>query len=65
MDQSGLFRTAYNPTALHGKSKGKNQTITLEAATDVNRGSQWLVLCRPQGVMEVNFAQSWAPLAGD
>ncbi|KAF8520929.1 CPSF A subunit region-domain-containing protein [Hysterangium stoloniferum] len=52
-DQTGLFKLANNPGATHGKSKLKGQTTTLEAATDASRGTQWLMLCRPQGVMEI------------
>ena len=38
--------------------KGKNVTSSLEAAVDAQRGSQWLVLCRPQGVVEVRVFAS-------
>ncbi|GJJ10703.1 hypothetical protein Clacol_004930 [Clathrus columnatus] len=52
-DQANLLKLGYNPTSVQSKNKGKGQTTTLEAATDANRGTQWLVLCRPQGIMEI------------
>ena len=32
----------------------EDKTATLESTLDPSRGSQWLVLCRPQGVIEVS-----------
>lgn len=48
-----LLNVALNPNAPPSKGKAKSQTTTLEAATDSTRGTQWLLLVRPQGVMEV------------
>ncbi len=39
-----------------GIGKSKTSTASLEATVDPQRGSQWLFLCRPQGVIEVLFS---------
>ncbi|KAH7107502.1 CPSF A subunit region-domain-containing protein [Auriculariales sp. MPI-PUGE-AT-0066] len=47
-DQSGLFKVA----ARKGSTQG-TAAMTIETAMDEGRGSQWLLLCRPQGVIEI------------
>ncbi len=62
MDQSGVFEVQSNPSVpaaaekVDGTGKSKTSTASLEATVDPQRGSQWLVLCRPQGVIEVLFS---------
>lgn len=51
-----MFELGVNPTppsSASGDSKQKNATASLESAVDAQRGTQWLILCRPQGVIEV------------
>lgn len=53
-DQSGIFQSQGAATSLGASNaRSKSVTLSLEAAVDSKRGSQWLILCRPQGVMEV------------
>ncbi len=56
-DKTGLFllipNTLYVPPGSSSKAKSA-ATSSLEAATDANRGTQWLILTRPQGVVEVS-----------
>ncbi|KAL5476911.1 CFT1 [Sanghuangporus weigelae] len=55
-DRSGLFELDVNPSpppSASGDSKQKNSTASLESAVDAQRGTQWLILCRPQGVVEI------------
>ncbi|EJD52944.1 hypothetical protein AURDEDRAFT_81080 [Auricularia subglabra TFB-10046 SS5] len=52
-DHSGLFQVG-TARSLKGKEKANAPaSTTIEAAMDEGRGSQWLVLCRPQGVVEI------------
>ncbi|KLO09211.1 cleavage factor protein [Schizopora paradoxa] len=58
MDQSGVLEAQSNPSAdasekAESVAKSKTSTASLEATVDPQRGSQWLILCRPQGVIEI------------
>lgn len=48
-DTTGIFQTHVNTQA----PGSENVTSTLQAAMNAGNKSQWLVLCRPQGVVEV------------
>ncbi|KAI0313592.1 CPSF A subunit region-domain-containing protein [Amylostereum chailletii] len=52
-DTTGLFRlqTTDDPTSPTAGPQGN--TSTLQMAMDAGQKSQWLILCRPQGVMEI------------
>ncbi|TFY69793.1 hypothetical protein EVG20_g3009 [Dentipellis fragilis] len=51
-DTCGLFQTHNNP-ADSGEAAGQGATSTLQAVMNAGQKTQWLILCRPQGVMEV------------
>lgn len=54
IDTSGVFEmTTIDGTVVASGSADKNITSTLQAAVTAGHNSQWLVLIRPQGVMEV------------
>lgn len=53
LDKSGVFEIQANPTGAQGAASQKTGTGSLESAVDSQRGTQWLILCRPQGVVEV------------
>lgn len=53
-DTSGIFETFVNPSMTAAGTNGTDSNVTtLQAAVDSGKRSQWLVLVRPQGVMEV------------
>ncbi|KAH8116054.1 cleavage factor protein [Phellopilus nigrolimitatus] len=52
-DQSGIFELHTNPKSTASDNKQKGATASLESAVDAQRGTQWLILCRPQGVIEI------------
>lgn len=53
-DVSGIFEmTTSDGTIATSSSAEKNITSTLQAVVAAGYNSQWLVLVRPQGVMEV------------
>ncbi|THH10614.1 hypothetical protein EW145_g1206 [Phellinidium pouzarii] len=55
-DKSGVFELYANTTSTNPEasdSKQKSASASLESAVDTQRGTQWLVLCRPQGVVEL------------
>ncbi|KAH8089926.1 CPSF A subunit region-domain-containing protein [Cristinia sonorae] len=49
-DASGIFQSKPN-AAVEGSDK--SGTATLQAAMNAGANSQWLLLCRPQGVLEI------------
>lgn len=49
-DTSGVFQSKLNENAAAADS---NMTSTLQTAMDAGSKTQWLLLCRPQGVLEV------------
>ncbi|KAA1478696.1 hypothetical protein DENSPDRAFT_845850 [Dentipellis sp. KUC8613] len=51
-DTCGLFQTHHNP-ADDGEAAGQAATSTLQAVMNAGQRTQWLILCRPQGVMEI------------
>ncbi|EJD05583.1 cleavage factor protein [Fomitiporia mediterranea MF3/22] len=56
LDQSGIFElhmSESSPTTGTSDDKQRMGTGSLESAVDAQRGTQWLVLCRPQGVVEI------------
>ncbi|KZT07933.1 uncharacterized protein LAESUDRAFT_724410 [Laetiporus sulphureus 93-53] len=48
-DNTGIFQTQVNTQA----PGSENVTSTLQAAMNAGNKSQWLILCRPQGVIEI------------
>lgn len=54
-DESGLFHSQ-----LDGSLPLQNQTSTLQAAVNAGNKSQWLLLVRPQGTMEVRTITIYA-----
>ncbi|KAH7882293.1 CPSF A subunit region-domain-containing protein [Phlebopus sp. FC_14] len=53
-DASGLFQATMTDAAVVAStSADKNVTSTLQAAVTAGNNSQWLVLVRPQGIMEI------------
>ena len=51
-----MFNLCSNPSLSSSpETRQKPATASLESAVDAQRSSQWLILCRPQGVIEVNF----------
>ncbi|KZV86543.1 hypothetical protein EXIGLDRAFT_712088 [Exidia glandulosa HHB12029] len=51
-DNSGIFQMGSPSESRKGKEKAQEST-TIEATIDEGRGTQWLVLCRPEGVLEI------------
>ncbi|KAI0052046.1 hypothetical protein FA95DRAFT_1593031 [Auriscalpium vulgare] len=49
-DSSGIFQTHTNAGTA---GDGQPDTSTLQAVMNAGQKSQWLILCRPQGVMEI------------
>jgi cleavage and polyadenylation specificity factor subunit 1 len=56
-DTIGLFDTETTETTPAAAHTDKN-TSTLHAAVAIGNRSQWLVLMRPQGVMEVGLTST-------
>ncbi|TDL22024.1 hypothetical protein BD410DRAFT_828742 [Rickenella mellea] len=57
-DQSGIFQTTHTLTASTSNTsavdgQAASATTSVEATVDPNRGTQWLIVCRPQGVLEI------------
>lgn len=50
-DQSGIFKIVTRASGVQGPA-----STTIENAMDEGRGTQWLVLVRPQGVVEVGVS---------
>ncbi|KAF8268563.1 CPSF A subunit region-domain-containing protein [Lactarius quietus] len=50
MDSTGIFKTRANE---NGPSANGDATSTLHSAMDAGQKTQWLMLCRPQGVVEI------------
>ncbi|KAI0938339.1 hypothetical protein AcW1_001910 [Taiwanofungus camphoratus] len=48
-DNSGVFQTHQNTQT----ATSENVTSTLQAAMNAGNRTQWLILCRPQGVVEI------------
>ena len=56
-DGTGIFdaNLVHNSTAATDKSA----TTTIQAATNTGHPSQWLVLVRPQGIMEAGYPRHY------
>lgn len=53
-DSTGIFETRANQDLPAAGTTGVDNTVTtLQAAVNSEKRSQWLILVRPQGVMEV------------
>jgi cleavage and polyadenylation specificity factor subunit 1 len=52
-DTTGMFRTRVNENAPAANGDAQPATSTLQAAMTAGQKTQWLMLCRPQGVVEV------------
>ena len=52
-DTTGVFKTK---AAADGSAADPNVTSTLQSAMNAGTKTQWLLLCRPQGVLEVRHA---------
>jgi len=52
-DTTGIFETRVNENASAGNSDAQLATSTLQVAMTAGQKTQWLMLSRPQGVVEV------------
>jgi len=50
-----MFKTRLNENALAANGDAQPATATLQAAMTAGQKTQWLMLCRPQGVVEVRY----------
>ena len=48
-----MFKTRVNENAPASNGDAQPATATLQAAMTAGQKTQWLMLCRPQGVVEV------------
>jgi hypothetical protein len=53
MDSTGIFQTRVNEQGLFANGDAQPATSTLQSAMNAGQKTQWLMLCRPQGVVEV------------
>lgn len=56
-DPSNFFELVTTDSTATSANTDKNVTTTLQGAISAGSHSQWLVLVRPQGTMEVCFMQ--------
>lgn len=59
-DPSNFFEFVTTDGTTTSANTDKNVTTTLQGAVGAGNHSQWLVLVRPQGTMEVCFIQLFA-----
>ncbi|KAI0302807.1 CPSF A subunit region-domain-containing protein [Multifurca ochricompacta] len=52
-DSTGIFKTRANENASAVNGDAQPATSTLQAAMNAGQKTQWLMLCRPQGVVEI------------
>ena len=52
-DTTGIFKTSVNENAFAANGDAQLATSTLQVAMTTGQKTQWLMLCRPQGVVEV------------
>jgi len=52
-DTTGIFKTLVNENASAANGDAQLATSTLQVAMTAGQKTQWLMLCRPQGVVEV------------
>jgi cleavage and polyadenylation specificity factor subunit 1 len=50
-----MFKTRVNENAPASNGDAQPATATLQAAMTAGQKTQWLMLCRPQGVVEVRY----------
>lgn len=53
-DTTGIFKTRVNENAPAANGDAQLATSTLQVAMTTGQKTQWLMLCRPQGVVEVS-----------
>lgn len=53
MDSTGIFKTRVNEHGPSANGDAQPATSTLQSAMNAGQKTQWLMLCRPQGVVEV------------
>jgi cleavage and polyadenylation specificity factor subunit 1 len=53
MDSTGIFKTRANENSPSANGDAQSATSTLQSAMNAGQKTQWLMLCRPQGVVEV------------
>ena len=52
-DTTGMFKTCVNENLSAANGDAQPATSTLQSAMTAGQKTQWLMLCRPQGVVEV------------
>ncbi|KAH8992719.1 CPSF A subunit region-domain-containing protein [Lactarius akahatsu] len=52
-DSTGIFKTRVNEHAPSANGDAQPATSTLQTAMNAGQKTQWLMLCRPQGVVEI------------
>lgn len=57
-DSTGLFETRVQNNSAETIHADTNMTSTLHAAVNAGNRSQWLILVRPQGTIEVRVSSS-------
>jgi hypothetical protein len=55
-DSANIFKSHVNENARTANGDAQQSTSTLQAAMTAGQRTQWLMLCRPQGVVEVLFS---------
>ena len=53
MDSTGIFKTRVNENGPSSNGDAQPATSTLQSVMNAGQKTQWLMLCRPQGVVEV------------
>jgi hypothetical protein len=54
MDSTGIFKTRANENGPSANGDAQSATSTLQSVMNAGQKTQWLMLCRPQGVVEVS-----------
>jgi cleavage and polyadenylation specificity factor subunit 1 len=64
-DTSGIFEAHVDHDSSTVETNGVDKTVTstIQAAVNSEKRSQWLILVRPQGVMEVRSMFSSLPIS--
>jgi cleavage and polyadenylation specificity factor subunit 1 len=58
-DLAGIFKTRVNENAPAANGDAQPATSTLQAVMTAGQRTQWLMLCRPQGVVEVSLSRDF------
>jgi cleavage and polyadenylation specificity factor subunit 1 len=53
MDSTGIFKTRANENGPSANGDAQSATSTLQSVMNAGQKTQWLMLCRPQGVVEI------------